>query len=372
MGRKSFSFPVTTLVGTDVSNFLAICRKHSIGISFYPKLIFSFLVAAIFELFNLWERVVLRNKMKNYRMKEPPVFIIGFWRSGTTLLHNLLCSDPRAGYTTTFQAVFPHITITQAWWIKPLANWIVPENRPFDNVSWDMDSPQEEEFGLANLQSNSLYNSYIFPGDYDRFLKEEFFTEDFPPQQLKKWKEKYTSLVHKAMLSTGGNRYISKNPCHLGRLNLMHSMFPDAKYIFIYRNPYQVVESLYWFYQSILPGVKLQKLKPGFSRKDIVDLYCVAIRNYFKTRSVIPPEDLLELKMEDFMKDKMGYLEMIYRKFGMDSFEKAKPCFEKYLSDNSNYFREKYDIPQETFDLVNEYVPDILEEFGYQKRTSGS
>lgn len=367
MARRKFKFPITTLAGTTLSNFLAICRKHRIGSAFYPKLALSFLIAAFLEPFNLWERIILGKKLKACGMKEPPVFIIGFWRSGTTLLHNLLCSDPKAGYTTTFQVVFPNVAITQAWWLKRISARGLPENRPFDNVRMNMNFPQEEESGMAILQPDSLYNCFLFPAEFDRIMKEEFFTELLPPAQLGIWKQQYLGLVNKAMLNTGGTRYISKNPCHLGRLKLISSMFPGARFIYIYRNPYQVVESLYQFYLLIIPGIRLQNLQPGFSRKDIANFYSTVIRNYLLTRSVIPPKDLLEIRMEDFMEDKLGYMKMIYEKFNLGSFEQVNPCFEKCLTVNGRPAGLNYDIPLETIELVNDCAPDILHKFGYRK-----
>src|SRR6188768_1544944 len=43
---------------------------------------------------------------------QPPVFIIGHWRSGTTLLHEYLCLDDQFGYPTTYQCFAPRHFIT--------------------------------------------------------------------------------------------------------------------------------------------------------------------------------------------------------------------------------------------------------------------
>jgi hypothetical protein len=368
MARKNFSFPITTLAGSNLSNFIAICGKHRISPSYYSKLVLSFLGAAFLEPFSLVEKLMLNRKLKSYRMEEPPVFIIGFWRSGTTLLHELLCKDPCTGYTSTFQVVFPNVAATQAFWLKRLTNLALPGNRPLDGTSWSMDSPQEEEFGMANLQSKSLYNFLLFPSDWDLILKEEFFTGNLSTGLLSEWEASYRAMVNKAMLISGGSRYISKNPCNLGRIDLLRSMFPGARFIFIYRDPYCVVESTYHFFLSIFPGVKLQNVKPGFSRKDIVDLYCNALRNYFKVRSSIPSGDLIEIRMEDFVRDQLGTVKMIYDKFGFDSFGEASPFVEKSIKFNGHFSGRKYDIPPETYDLVNEFAPDILAELHYEKK----
>jgi hypothetical protein len=366
MRNKRFSFPVNPLVGSNSLNIIALWRKHKIDLAYYPKFLLTLLISFIFEIFNLWERIVLKNRLKKLHLKEPPVFIIGFWRSGTTLLHNLLCSDPETSYTTTFQVVFPHVTISQAWWLKRVTNALLPPDRPFDNVSMDMDFPQEEEYGLAAMQPFSFYNLFTFPVDFDQILKDEFYTGKLLPIQLKDWQSKYKKLVSIAMINTGGTRYLSKNPCNLGRIELMLKMYPDAKFIFIYRNPYTVVESLYQFMLAVFPGTQLQKIPSDFTREKIVKMYVEIMDQYFNSRSAIPVNQLIEIKMEDFVKDKMTYVKNIYQEFELTGFEIAKPYFEDYLARNSNYSREPYKIQTETYTLMNRYASKIIKRLGYE------
>ncbi len=366
MRNKKFSFPVNPLVGSNSLNIISLWRKHKIELAYYPKFILTFLIAVIFEIFNLWERIAIRNRLKVQHFEEPPVFIIGFWRSGTTLLHNLLCNDPKTSYTTTFQVVFPHVTISQAWWLKKLTNLLLPADRPFDNVSMDMDFPQEEEYGLAAMQPFSLYNLFTFPADFDQILKEEFYTGKFNDEQLKIWQKKYKKLISVAMMNTGGTRYMSKNPCNLGRIQLLLSMYPEAKFIFIYRDPYRVAESLYQFILAVFPGTQLQKIPSDYTREKIVMMYAEIMNQYFISKPAIPQNQLIELKMEDFVKDKFTYLKKVYDDLNLTGYENAKPYFEDYLQRNSNYAREPYEIPEEIYHLMNRYASDIIKRLGYE------
>ena len=125
--------------------------------------------------------------------------------------------------------------------MKPIANMLLPEKRPFDNVHMDMNNPQEEEFGMVNLQPGSLYNFFLFPGDFDDIINYEMNTELFIENDLKSWKNEYRRLIAKAMLNTCGERFISNNPCNIARIQLLSKMFPNAKLIFIFRNPYEGV-----------------------------------------------------------------------------------------------------------------------------------
>ncbi|MET0668031.1 MAG: sulfotransferase, partial [Methyloceanibacter sp.] len=42
------------------------------------------------------------------KLDTPPVFILGHWRTGTTLLHDLFAEDPNLAFPTTYECFFPH------------------------------------------------------------------------------------------------------------------------------------------------------------------------------------------------------------------------------------------------------------------------
>ncbi len=52
---------------------------------------------------NLAERAVFGRRVARVRLDHPPLFILGHWRSGTTLLHNLLARDPQFVAPTTYR-----------------------------------------------------------------------------------------------------------------------------------------------------------------------------------------------------------------------------------------------------------------------------
>ena len=333
------------------------------------KFYLSCAVAGMLEPFTQAERLLYQKRIRNYRLHEPPVFIIGFWRSGTTLLHNLLCQDPAAAYTTTFQTVFPNLVLTQSWWLKPLINYFVPIKRPYDNVRMDMDFPQEEDFGLMNLQPSSIYKFFLFPGEFDRIIDQELFTGDLSPELISKWETAYRSMIAKAVLNTGGTRYIGKNPCHLTRITLLKEIFPDAKFIFIHRHPYKVIESLYHFILSIFPGVQLQDVPPDFSREKVAILYKKSIEAYFHDRNIIPSDDLIELKMDDFTRDIPGHMREIYQKFRLGDYSMVSSHIDKYLTENPEPSRIPHPPAAETIRLVDRYAKGIMHELGYISST---
>ncbi len=118
---------------------------------------------------------------------------------------------------------------------------------------------------------------FYFPKDFDTIYNKELYFERLPEKDKKRWERKYLELIRKAMLNTGGERYVSKNPCNIFRIKTLIKLFPDAKFIFIYRNPYQVVESLTRFVNDILPGSELQHLEGGLQQGE----FCKAVQRLF-------------------------------------------------------------------------------------------
>src|SRR5687768_2134430 len=94
-----------------------------------------------------------------------PVFILGHWRSGTTLLHELLVRDPRHGYPNTCQCFNPcHFLLTEQL-VRRYFQWVLPSRRIMDNMAVGWGRPQEDEFALALLGAPSPYLTIAFPNE---------------------------------------------------------------------------------------------------------------------------------------------------------------------------------------------------------------
>ena len=97
------------------------------------------------------------------KLAEPPVFILGHWRAGTTFLHELLIRDPAHTYATTYQCFAPHHFVLSEHLVTPWTGLFVPERRPMDNMAAGWDRPMEDEFALENLGVPTPYLSMMFP-----------------------------------------------------------------------------------------------------------------------------------------------------------------------------------------------------------------
>ena len=51
-------------------------------------------------------------KIESYKIEKDPLFILGYYRSGTTYLQQMFMQDNRLGYTSFYQTVFPELMLT--------------------------------------------------------------------------------------------------------------------------------------------------------------------------------------------------------------------------------------------------------------------
>ena len=172
---------------------------------------------------------------------EPPIFVIGHWRSGTTLLHDLFSEDPDLAYPTTYECFFPHHFLLTEGKLDHVFKVLLPKRRPQDDVPVGFDRPQEEEFAMIMLGEGSPYNTMAWPrrgpADTD-YLDFKGLTE----KQKKSWADTFMWFYRRLNLKHG-KRLVMKTPGNAARLKILTKLFPDARFVFIARNPLDVFPS---------------------------------------------------------------------------------------------------------------------------------
>lgn len=164
-----------------------------------------------------------------------PVFILGLWRSGTTVLHELV--NACGGWVTpqTWQCFHPSTCFLSG----PPAH-AAAEQRPMDRGLIATEGPQEDEFALLLLGESSIYRGLVDP----RRLPEcggAAWSEhgQVDGGSLERWQ----SFVGSVAASGGGARLLLKSPGHTFRIPTLRKLFPRARFIWIGRHPGEVLAS---------------------------------------------------------------------------------------------------------------------------------
>ena len=83
-------------------------------------------------------------RVRSTTIDRPPLFVIGHWRTGTTLLHELLIRDPRFGFPDMQDCFNPNHALLTSGFFKRYCRWMLPDKRPMDNMRVGWERPQED------------------------------------------------------------------------------------------------------------------------------------------------------------------------------------------------------------------------------------
>jgi hypothetical protein len=274
------------------------------------------------------------SRNKDFSIPDP-IFIVGHWRSGTTLLHNLLATDSRFATPNFCQVFFPNSFITAGKPLRWFLNRALPKKRQIDDMEIGPDLPQEDEFALCALTGLSPYIAYAFPRNwkyYNRYLT----FEDVPKDEVRRWQEAMRRYVRK-LTYVYGRPLILKSPPHTARLRLLLEIFPNAKFVHVHRNPYAVFQSSR---RTLSIGPPLLKMQ-YFDFNDLEDLvlgrYEMLYDMYLQQRSLVPEGNLHEMSFESLTQDPVGAVEALYDALSLPNFEAAKAELGAYAGSLQNY-----------------------------------
>lgn len=243
MGLLQFDkLPINTLVGADWDTFKKITDGQWIGDEYKAKFRLTKAVCRLLSLLKPFEDRRYA-KLENQPLEMDPLFILGHWRSGTTFVHNVFACDKHFGYTTTYQTVFPNLMLWGQPFFKKNMSFLMPDHRPTDNMELKVDLPQEEEFALSNMMPYTYYNFWFFPQKMLEYCDKYLLFNTITEEERQIFMKAFLKLVKISLHNTGGTQYLSKNPPHTGRVKTLLEMFPNAKFIYLKRNPYTVFES---------------------------------------------------------------------------------------------------------------------------------
>ena len=366
MGQNNFRLPpVSPLIGSSLRNFNNIIYGKNIDPRFRFKVFLSRMIVLILSPLRFYEEIVFSLKKVKNKEEINPLFILGHWRSGTTYLHNILCQDPDTAFVSTYQTVFTNYLASQRL-LKPVMRWIMPSNRPGDNVKLAVDFPQEEEFAISNTAEQSFYNFFYFPkhvGDYyHKYVRFESSEED-----KKIFADKYLKILQRALINKSpASKLVIKNPVNTARLGFLSSYFPNATFIHIYRNPYVVYLSTKRFFSELLPTLWFQQISQQQITEMIVDLYLNIYDDYFSYIEKNPDLKVLEIKFEEFELDPLPYIEKVYNVYFEKDIDAVKSKFIAYIESQKTHNMNSYIISRIEYEMISAKWSKYINLWGYK------
>jgi len=352
--------------GADFFAWLRLLSRNRFAVQ--PKYWYIAVIVSIITLNNTvlrWLQSGLVRPPRQDGPPRPPIFVLGHWRTGTTLLHELIVLDERFTSPTTHQCFNPcHYLLSEDIFQKYLG-FLLPTNRPMDRMATGWARPQEDEFALCLLGEPSTYSDIAFPnrpsldpGALDLL--------SLTPLELKKWKQTLKRFVQGVSQAGGGRPVVLKSPPHTARIRHLLEIFPDARFIHIRRNPYTLYASTLKLWKSLAQKHGLQTpANDQLNEAKVFREFRIIYERLEQDRELVPEAQWYEIRYEDLVKDLVGSMEAIYTTMSLGEFSKVKPKLEAYAAANSNYETNKFELTEEQKQRITQHWGDLIARLGY-------
>jgi hypothetical protein len=349
-----------------------------------------FVLLFIFLLYPLWHfsiRLAYGLDMLFYPQHqeqevEKPVFIVGNFRSGTTLLHRLLAKDERFTGMKSWE-IFIAPSITQRkfiHWIMKINRWI---GNPIQKIIDKFEKALRqysymhptglnkiEEDGQVFLHTWSTYNIFAFFPFPNLVRQYIYYDEEVPEEQKEQDMTYYKEVLQRHIYANNGKRYISKSPTYSPKVKTLHKKFPDAKFINLVRSPLRVVPSSVSMFSNHWktygePEGDYPQPAQDVMREQAKHWY-IYPHQYLKN---LPPDQYTMVRFKDLVRNPKEVIENIYQRFGIE----MTPEYQQILIEETEKAKQfssshKYSLQEMGLDsntLTEEFNP-IIKDFGVE------
>ena len=266
---------------------------------------------------------------------ERPIFITGLPRSGTTFLHKLMMADPDNRAPLVWETIYPfrlsaRRDTRQAQVTRQLRAFerLAPTFRALHPM--EATSPQEcSEIAAHVFRSLRFDTNYQIPS-YRHWL-DACVERHLPAYRFHK-----RFLQHLQHQDGRARQWVLKCPEHVFALPAIRQVYPDARLVFVHRDPVKVLLSVAKL-TEVLRQPFTRRLDPrGIGRDE-------SLRWLAGTRRMIDVGDdagfgdpVCHVHYMDLVSDPVATVEAVYQHFGRKLSAKATSAMEHYVRQKPN------------------------------------
>jgi len=354
------------LAGGSFRNWIRLARANGpIEAGYRMRAVYVTFMTLLWAPLRLVQRLVFNGRVERTTIRDDPLFVLGHYRSGTTHLLNLISQDAQWGSVSTTQAVLPEMYLLGSP-VRRLLRVFLPEKRPMDNMEMSPDLPEEPEHAVGNLSPYCFYHGFCFPKRMMHFFARYVLFRDAPGDVVKAWKRIYRKVLKAATFSAGGKRLVIKNPADTARIPFLLEMFPNARFIFLFRNPYVMYPSTHNFYTANIRDWQFHGIPDDELKQNIFTIYLELMRAYQRDKHLIPEGNLVEVRFEDFESRPLEELARIYSDLGLPGYQDAERAFRRYVDSQAGYKKNRYRLDPATVKEVSASWSEDIERWGYE------
>lgn len=288
-----------------------------------------------------------------------PLVVVGPVRSGTTRLHRMLAADTR----------FQHVKAWEGFNPAPRIGW------PDSGKAARRDEV-EKFLRMGRRLNPGAFAAHPMEADWaeeELLLLNHSFSGLSPlgmynvPSYCKWFVECDKTAVYRTMANlmnlvswsrgdAENKRWVMKTPQYMLDLNVLIKTFPDAKLVFIHRDPIKTVAStLSLMWNFAVHNTDLPLRSP--MRETWLELCEVMARRCMEVREALPIAQQLDVQYEDMNRDWQTVMRRVYDFAGLDFTAEAENAMGVWLADSEREGRHRgHRYSLEDFGLSREEV----------------
>ena len=334
------------IAGMRLEVLASLLRRH--GLTLSPRYLGRAAFCAQAGYWSMWmagiERLLLGPDHGASHRPLDPVIIPSHWRTGTTLVHQLMALDPNLACPTLFQTSMPDSFIVSRLIAEPVLGRAMSGKRPMDNVEVAFHGPQEDEYALLRLTGHSPLTRLIFPEGQGYFLAgdQTFLPDD--PAARRAWEDALVSFVARVQREAGGRRVVLKNPFHAMRLEPLLRLFPGARFIHIQRDPMTVIPSTRRMWRIVARDNNLRRggEPPGLG--EVAREYSRITRRLEHDLSALPPGRVAYIRFDELEVQPREVMARAYRDIGLPHTPELDQAIAAFQGRNRTYKKNRYQL----------------------------
>ena len=312
------------------------------------------------------QKIFYGKKIRETKLAGAPIFIIGHWRSGTTLLHEYMIRDTRFSFADTYACFVPEHFIMSRFTVRPIVGLLMPTKRPIDNMEAGLNRPQEDEFALASMGLPSPYRNIIFSNNGLNIDSDYLTLRNVPAEDRKVWLDGLDLFLKTLTFRTPGKRVVLKSPTHTGRIKTLLERYPNAKFIHIHRNPYAIFPSTYNLWMRLSRDEGAQRPN-GKGMEDYIFNNLNTMYDAFEEDvKQLPADQFCDIAYKELTSSPVETLEKIYRTLALGDFDEVRSVFQQYAESQKEYKKNKFSMNPELKSQISSRWKRYFERYGYE------
>ena len=299
----------------------------------------------------------------NNSFSEPsdPVFVIGLPRSGTTFLFNLLSLDVAHRSPLYWEIMSPlPITKNEKEEYKrerkinrelKLAKTLIPKLRAMHTIR--ANTPEEcEQIATMNVRS-FVYMCMADVPEYIDYLKYCSFDSVFM------WHKRFFQALE---VNGKPERWLLKDPSHIGHLPEILKTYPNAKFIHIHRDPTDSVGSFCSLTKNVRSAFS-RKVNTNDIGKTVIDFWNHNLNKGMEDRKQLSSNQIIDINYHDFIQSPLNQIKNVYLQLGFDMTIETESNIESYLSQNQGNTKSDHQYSLDEFGLDKKIIKDQFRDY---------